>query len=52
MNPLSFHGSLVAWATVALSWLIAIVVLFRMRGATIDAMLASESRQNARDDAR
>jgi membrane protease YdiL (CAAX protease family) len=52
MNPLSFHGSLVAWATVALSWLIAIVLLFRMRGATIDAMLASESRQNTRDDAR
>jgi len=35
MTPLTFRGSLVAWATVLLSWVIAAPLLARMRGADI-----------------
>jgi membrane protease YdiL (CAAX protease family) len=34
-NPLSFHGSFVGWATVAVAWVVAAVLLYRMRGAEI-----------------
>ena len=37
--PMSFEGSLVAWATVSVSSLIAALLLFRMRGAAISRML-------------
>lgn len=39
VNPMSFQGSLVAWATVGVSWVIAAPLLFRMRRAEIGAML-------------
>jgi membrane protease YdiL (CAAX protease family) len=35
MAPLSFRGSLVAWLTVLLSWVVAAPLLARMRGADI-----------------
>lgn len=43
-NPLSFQGSLVAWATVGASALIAALLLFRMRGARIGELLSSGPR--------
>jgi len=45
-SPMSFEGTLVAWATVGVSWAIAVPLLFQMRGAEIGAMLSSGSRQN------
>lgn len=39
-DPMSFEGSLVGWATVAVSWVIAALLLVRMRGAEIGAMLS------------
>lgn len=39
--PLSFEGTVVAWATVGVSSAIAVLLLFRMRGAEIDAMLGT-----------
>jgi uncharacterized protein len=44
-GPLSFEGSLVAWATVGASAVIAALLLSRMRGAPIGAMLGSEPRR-------
>lgn len=41
-DPMSFEGSLVGWATVAVSWVIAALLLLRMRGAEIGAMLSPE----------
>ena len=41
VDPMSFEGSVVAWATVGVSSAIAAVLLFRMRGAEIGAMLES-----------
>jgi uncharacterized protein len=38
-NPLSIEGSLVGWATVAVSWLVAVPCLFAMRGARVGASL-------------
>jgi membrane protease YdiL (CAAX protease family) len=38
-NPMSLEGSLVAWATVGVSTVIAAWLLFQMRGADIGAML-------------
>jgi membrane protease YdiL (CAAX protease family) len=40
--PIAFGGSLVAWATVGVSSVIAALLLLRMRGADIGAMLNSE----------
>lgn len=40
VDPMSFEGSLVAWVTVGVSSVIAALLLFRMRGAEIDAMVA------------
>lgn len=41
--PIAFGGSLVAWATVALSWAVATPLLIRMRRADIQGMLTSAS---------
>ena len=43
ITPIALGGSLVAWATVALSWVVAAPLLVRMRGADIQSMLASTS---------
>lgn len=44
-NPLSFEGSLVAWATVGLAWVVAALLLVQMRGARIGPMIGSDPRQ-------
>lgn len=41
ISPIAFGGSLVAWATVALSWAVATPLLIRMRKANIQGMLRS-----------
>jgi membrane protease YdiL (CAAX protease family) len=41
ITPIAFGGSLVAWATVALSWAVAAPLLIRMRKADIQEMLTS-----------
>jgi membrane protease YdiL (CAAX protease family) len=41
ITPLAFGASLVAWATVALSWAVAIPLLIRMRKADIQGILES-----------
>jgi hypothetical protein len=41
ITPIALGGSLVAWATVALSWIVALPLLVRMRGANIERLLAS-----------
>ena len=46
VDAMSFDGSLVAWVTVGLSWVVAALLLSRMRGAEIGAMLRSPSRQS------
>lgn len=46
VHPMSFEGSLVAWVTVGVSSVVAALLLGRMRGAEIGAMLGSESRQS------
>lgn len=43
ITPIAFGGSLVAWATVALSWAVATPLLIRMRKADIQGMLTSAS---------
>ena len=43
VNPMSLEGSLVAWATVGVSSVIAALLLLRMRGADIGAMLNAGS---------
>lgn len=55
-NPLSFHASFVAWATVGVAWIVAVVLLYQMRGAEITKLLggsgapsfASSTRKEAR----
>jgi membrane protease YdiL (CAAX protease family) len=46
VDTMSFEGSPVAWVTVGVSWLMAALLLSRMRGAEIGAMLRSRSRQS------
>lgn len=41
--PIAFGGSLVGWATVALSWVVAVPLLVRMRNADIQGILTSAS---------
>jgi membrane protease YdiL (CAAX protease family) len=41
ISPIAFGGSLVAWATVALSWAVAVPLLFFMRKADIQGMLTT-----------
>jgi membrane protease YdiL (CAAX protease family) len=50
VDPMSFDGSLVAWATVGASFAIAALLLSRMRGAGIGAMLSSEPPRSRRDE--
>lgn len=38
VGPFSLHGSVVAWATIAISWLVALVLLADMRRAGRDAI--------------
>jgi membrane protease YdiL (CAAX protease family) len=42
MTPLALRGSLVAWLTVLLSWLVAAPLLVRMRGADISNSLRTD----------
>jgi len=42
MTPLGFGGSLVAWLTVLLSWVIAAPLLARMRGADVRGLLGAD----------
>jgi len=46
VDPTSFQGSLVAWSTVGVSWVVAALLLFRMRRAETGAMLVPRSRQS------
>ena len=41
ISPIALGGSLVAWATVALSWLVATPLLLRMRGADIQRLFTA-----------
>jgi hypothetical protein len=50
VDPMSFEGSLVAWVTVGVSWVIAALLLSRMRGAEIGAMLSSGIRRSHRGE--
>lgn len=47
-NPLSLDGSLVAWATVAVSWLVAVPCLLAMRGVRVGAPVALDPRPGPR----
>jgi membrane protease YdiL (CAAX protease family) len=45
-DPMSFQGSLVAWVTVGVAWIVAAALLYQMRGAETSAFLGcSRSRQ-------
>jgi membrane protease YdiL (CAAX protease family) len=44
--PMSLEGTVVAWGTVGVSWVVAALLLSRMRGAEIGAMLGPGSRQS------
>ena len=43
--PMSFEGTIVAWGTVGVAWVVAALLLWRMRGAEVGAMRGPESRQ-------
>jgi membrane protease YdiL (CAAX protease family) len=45
--PVALGGSLVAWAIVAISWIVAVPLLFLMRRAEIETMLAPAARAPA-----
>ena len=40
VTPIAFGGSLVAWAAVAVSWIVAVPLLVRMRGADTQLLFA------------
>jgi membrane protease YdiL (CAAX protease family) len=42
-NAFTFSGSLVGWATVGVAWIIAAVLLYRMRGADIGRLTGSHA---------
>lgn len=42
-DPMSFNGSVAAWATVGVTWAVAALLLLKMRGADISAMLDAGS---------
>ncbi len=46
VDPLSFEGSFVAWTIVGVAWAIAALLLSRMRGADIGAIIGSGSRDS------
>ncbi len=43
IDPIAFGGSLVAWATVVVSWVVAVPLLIRMRGGNIESILTSKA---------
>ena len=43
IDPIAFGGSRVAWATVVLSWVVAVPLLMRMRGGNIESILTSKA---------
>ena len=45
--PMSFEGTVVAWVTVGVSSAVAVLLLSRMRGAEIGAMLGAGSRRSS-----
>ena len=45
VDPMSLNGSLVAWVAVAASWVVAVLLLSRMRGAGIGVLLDTGSGQ-------
>ena len=44
--PMAFEGTVVAWVTVGVSWAVAALLLSRMRGAEIGALLGPGPRQS------
>lgn len=50
VDPMSFEGTLVAWMTVTVSSAVAALLLFRMRGGEIGAMLGPGSRRPPREE--
>jgi membrane protease YdiL (CAAX protease family) len=42
-DPMSFHASFVAWATVAVAWVIAVVLLYQMRGTETNSLFGDGS---------
>jgi membrane protease YdiL (CAAX protease family) len=49
-TPLTFRGSLVAWATIGLSWAIAALLLPRMRGADLPGQVMVHASAQLRAD--
>lgn len=41
VDPMSFRGSIVAWASVGVAWLVAVPLSLRMRGAEVGVMFDS-----------
>lgn len=50
VDPMSFAGTPVAWVTVAVSWAVAALLLYRMRGAAIGATLGPGPRPSPREE--
>jgi membrane protease YdiL (CAAX protease family) len=46
-NAFTFSGSLVGWATVGVGWIIAVVLLYRMRGAELGGLTDPSTRRSA-----
>jgi membrane protease YdiL (CAAX protease family) len=46
-DPMSFQGSLVAWATVGAAWVVAAVLLYQMHGAETGALLGGAQSRRA-----
>jgi hypothetical protein len=52
VDPFSLSGSLVAWATVGVSSVVAALLLTQMRGAEIGAITSADSRESLGEPAR
>lgn len=50
ITPIALGGSLIAWATVALSWIVAAPLLIVMRGADVQNLLTSTVDSEVRND--
>jgi membrane protease YdiL (CAAX protease family) len=46
-NAFTFSGSLVGWATVGVAWILAVVLLYRMRGAELGGIIDPNMRRPA-----
>jgi membrane protease YdiL (CAAX protease family) len=46
-DAMSFQGTVVAWATVGVAWVVAVVLLFQMRGADTSALLSGTGSRRA-----